>query len=632
MPAELWLKHVSLRADPDREETLRMDMRRTASALALSALITLAGCAHADWKRALKEDTASSYHRFLREHPSSRYAEKARAHLAFVQLRAKPTREAFQSFAKEYADSDLVDDVRPLVEPAFFDQARGIGTPEAYRSFAADFGDGAFAARAEGNAEYLEHRGYDGDPAALAEFAKRNPQSDFAAEAERSVAVLRSRGGSEFQQIGLVVEIDATTPGADRLSRAFAERAYASYRAVGLDLVPLTGRTDPRARTVSALLVIRHRELIQRAAFERDSVTQSAIVAETQVTLTRAGSPQPVWQDAFSHRAPLSTQRPDESILFAAGATRYWTQFFVPVATWQTRDAARNASALQKPAVAMDAVEGRAVVLFGDGAFQIFDLADPAKPALVADYHRPRDLARFEGVAALGDRIAVFGQDGLELVRLGAAGPVREQVFSRTVIGSPTAVLDLGNGLLLAGNRGLQWLAEGAAEPRVLVPKVILGLARAGTHVLFTDGVELYSATLAQLQAGRIATDVNVGRAFDPSRVRVFGSRAIVMGARGVLCFDVSDPSRPTLRSRIEMNEVGEVRDAAFLAGRIFLLGDRGLQVLDASGERVVESVDVDPRQLLDAGGRHLVLAGERSLQVVDATPFVASAAAARAR
>jgi hypothetical protein len=114
--------------------------------------------------------------------------------------------------------------------------------------------------------------------------------------------------------------------------------------------------------------------------------------------------------------------------------------------------------------------------------------------------------------------------------------------------------------------------------------------------------------------------------------VRVFGARAIVMGARGVLCFDVSDPSRPVLRSRIEMNEVGDVRDAAFLAGRIFLLGDRGLQVLDASGERVVESVDVDPRQLLDAGGRHLVLAGERSLQVVDATPFVASAAAAGAR
>jgi hypothetical protein len=630
MPAEHWLKHVSLRADPDRKETLRMDTRKMASALALSGLIALAGCAHSDWKRALKEDTASSYHRFLREHPSSRYSEKARAHLAFVQLRAKPTREAFQAFSEDFADSGLVDDLRPHVESAFFEQARGIGTPEAYRSFAADFSGGAFTTRAEGNAEYLEHRGYDGDPGALAEFAKRNPQSDFAAEAERTVAVLRSRGGSEFRSVGLLVEVDASTPDADRLRRAFADRAYASYRAAGLDLVPLTGRSDPRARTLAALLVISHREQAQRAALERDSVTQSAIVADTQVTLTRAGSPQPVWQDGFSLRAPFSTQR-TESILFAAGATRYWTQFFVPVATWQTRDAARNANALQKPVVAMDAVEGRAVVLAGDGGFQIYDLADPAKPALVADYHRPRDLARFEGVAALGDRIAVFGQDGLELVRLGASGPVREQVYSRTAIGSPIALLDLGSGLLLAGNRGLQWLASGATEPRVLVPKPIRGLARAGSHVLFTDGVDLYSATLAQLQAGRIATDLDLGRAFDPARVRVFGTRALVLGARGVLCFDVSDAARPVLRSRIEMNQVGEVRDAAFLAGRIFLLGDRGLQVLDASGERVVESVDVDPRQLLDAGGRHLVLAGENSLQVVDATPFVASAAAARA-
>jgi hypothetical protein len=607
-----------------------MDSRRLASVLALSGALVFVGCAHADWKRALKEDTASSYHRFLREHPNSRYSEKARAHLAFVQLRSKPTREEFRAFSKEYADSGLVDDLRPHVESAFFEQARGIGTPDAYRSFLADFGEGAFAARAKGNAEYLEHQGYEVDPAALAEFARRNPESDFAAEAARSVAVLRTRGSSEFGRVGFVVEIDAATPSADRLRRVFADHAIASYRAAGLELVPLAGRSDPRARSFTALLTIVHRELAVRSTFERDTVTQSSMVAETQVTLTRAGSPQPVWQDSFTHRVPLSAERPTESILFAAGATRYWTQFFVPVATWQTRDAARSTNPLQKPAVAMDAVDGRAVVLFGDGSFQIFDLADPVKPALVADYRRPRDLSRFEGVAAFGDRIAVFGQDGLELVRLGAEGVTREQVYSRTAIGSPLVVVDLGSGLMLAGNRGLQWLENGAKAPRVLVPTPIRGLARAGSFLLFTDGVELYSATLQQLQAGRVATDLNLGRGFDPARIRVYGTRALVMGARGVLCFDVSDPTRPALRSRIEMNEVGEVRDAAFLGGRIFLLGERGLQVLDAAGERVEESVDVDPRQLLDAGGRHLVLVGESSLQVVDATPFVASATAAR--
>jgi hypothetical protein len=77
------------------------------------------------------------------------------------------------------------------------------------------------------------------------------------------------------------------------------------------------------------------------------------------------------------------------------------------------------------------------------------------------------------------------------------------------------------------------------------------------------------------------------------------------------------------------MNEVGEIRDAVFLSGRFFLLGNRGLQVADASSERVAESVDVAPRQGLVAGGRHLVLIGDRSLQVVDATPFLVSAPAA---
>ena len=103
-----------------------MNLRRAGSALALSLLVALTGCAHGAWKQALKEDKASSYHRFLREHPGSRYEEQARAHLAFVQLRANPTRDGFHEFIEHYGDSGLVDDLRPYVEAAFFDQARKI--------------------------------------------------------------------------------------------------------------------------------------------------------------------------------------------------------------------------------------------------------------------------------------------------------------------------------------------------------------------------------------------------------------------------------------------------------------------------------------------------------------------------
>ena len=74
---------------------------------------------------------------------------------------------------------------------------------------------------------------------------------------------------------------------------------------------------------------------------------------------------------------------------------------------------------------------------------------------------------------------------------------------------------------------------------------------------------------------------------------------------------------------------IGEVRDALAVSGQVFLLGDRGLQVVDRAGERVAESLDVSARQHLAVGGRHLVLIGGRTLEVVDTTPFVASMPAA---
>ena len=49
------------------------------------------------------------------------------------------------------------------------------------------------------------------------------------------------------------------------------------------------------------------------------------------------------------------------------------------------------------------------------------------------------------------------------------------------------------------------------------------------------------------------------------------------------------------------------------------------LQVADSRGERIVDSVDVVARSRVRAEGRHLVMIGEKSLQVVDATPFVAA-------
>jgi hypothetical protein len=95
-----------------------------------------------------------------------------------------------------------------------------------------------------------------------------------------------------------------------------------------------------------------------------------------------------------------------------------------------------------------------------------------------------------------------------------------------------------------------------------------------------------------------------------------------------VLWVDLSRPSQPRIVSRISTTEAGEIEDAVVLGGRLFLLGTRGLQISDRTGERIVDSVDVRTRARLGRSGRHIVMIGGDSLQVVDATPFFASAAA----
>ena len=94
----------------------------------------------------------------------------------------------------------------------------------------------------------------------------------------------------------------------------------------------------------------------------------------------------------------------------------------------------------------------------------------------------------------------------------------------------------------------------------------------------------------------------------------------------GALRLDIGDPAAPRLASRLEASEVGVLRDAAIASGRIFLLGERGLQLMDPEATRISQSIDVARMSRVAAMGRHLVSVGEQRLQVVDATPLTARA------
>jgi len=600
---------------------------RSSTGMVLAAVCLLA-CAGSAWERVRAEDTAAAYDRYLRDHADSDYASQARARLALVRLRSKPTAEGYDAFRAEFPDETLLAELRPSVESRVFERVRAIGTASAHREFLEDFSAGEFAERARGNLEFLEADGFGARPEALAAFAERHPASDFAAEARRSAEAVSVRDLSSFRRVGLSVEIAPGTPSPDRLVRVFSERATRRYAEAGIALVPLDAEGGPSAASLPVRLTIRHQEETLRADFTAEHGSASGILATTHVTLTRAGVAVPIWSDAFSFRA-AGAVRGDNSVLFGVGTQGFWSSFFVPVATWNTSAAVRQVRKLEKPIASLAVSGTRAIVLFTDGDLEMFDLGDPEQPVLLGAYRRKRDLSRWSGLHVAGDRIVLFGPDGIEVLALRGGRFVPELVLARGEVGTIVAVESLGREIVAAGSRGIVLIDGDKGQREVLLERPVQGLARSGDRLLFTDGVSLFVSTKSLLRERRVEAELRLGRGFGPGPLHVDDGQLLVLAQRGVAVVDLSVPNQPRLQSRIDTSEAGEISDAARIGGRVFLLGERGLQITDAQGAHVVDSACVAARLRVASAGRHLVMIGDKTLQVVDATPFLAEPAMA---
>ncbi len=600
---------------------------RVSIVLVLAAVSTLA-CAGSAWELARVEDSPSAYHRFLSDYADSDYASQARARLALVRLRSHPTAVGWNEFRAEFPDETLLAELRPSVAPILFERTRAAGTASAYREFLADFNEGEFAERARGNLEFLTSGGFEARADELAAFAARHPASDYSVEARRSAEAIQLRDQSGIRTVGLSIEIAPGTPNPERLIRVFRERAMQRYAEAGIALISLAGEADPRAASLPVRLTIRHQEEAIRADFSAERGTAAGVLARTRVTLARTGDADPIWSDEFAFRAGGAVPGAD-SVVFGVGAQAYWASFFVPAVSWQTNVAVRAARGLGKPVASLAMSGSRAFVLFTDGDLEMFDLGDPERPAEIGSYRRKRDLSRWSGLHLLGDQVVIFGPDGIEVLALRDGRFVPTLALDRGVVGSIVAVENLGREIVAAGNRGLVLVDPGKGQREILLERPLQGLARSGDRLLFSDGTSLFVSTLPLLRERRVDAELRLGRGFGPGLLRVDGDHVVVLGQRSVGVVDVSLPARPILVSRVEASEAGEIRDAARIGGRLFLLGERGLQLTDAQGARVVDAACVTARWRLTPAGRHLVMIGEKSLQVVDATPFVSEPAMA---
>jgi hypothetical protein len=586
------------------------------------ALLTLTGCVGTAWNRALETDTPAAYYRFMRDHAESKYADEARERLDFHKLKRNPTLAGFDAFQKKFPDSALISELHPALEKPAFEAARAQGTSVAYRAFLASFAGGSLAARAEGNAVYVEAQGFAGNAAQLASFAKRYPDSDFSAEAERTVTAVAAHRAGRTDRVGLVLDIAASTPERKRVREVLLDRIKELTERVGVQLVEISGNVaaDDSSGHPPVRLEVTHVEREVDRQVRSGELARPAMLGETQIVLREGGAV--IASRRFELRVEDKQYVPGTSVLFSSVSPKYWDDFFVPIARWRNDRTIRPPIALNRPIVDLDGVGDRTVVLYEDGDFELLGLADPTEPVRLAEYNRGEDYKKWTGVRVLGDRVAIYGEEGLELVRFTNDGPVAEKTWSRGQIGRVLSLTPLGDKLVIVGAKGMQLLDPATGTIQRVMRRVIMSVATEGNTLVFVDGESIYVSSLELLAQNRVIAQMKLGKTFGPNNVRVLDQAAIVTGPGGALVIDLQNPKQPKAKAKLSTRDIGEVVDATRVRGRVFLVGKRGLQVLNRSLTRIEETIDVGERNRVTVMGRHLVTADRAGLQVVDASPW----------
>lgn len=588
------------------------------------ALLSMSGCVGRAWDRAVEEDTSAAYYRFMRDHGDSRYADEALERLDFHKLNRNPTLAGFEAFKRKYPGSALIAALHPVLEEPAFEVARAQGTSAAYRKFLGAFPDGALADRAEGNAVYVKAKGFGGDAARLAAFAKSYPESDFSSEAERTAKAVAARRSGRIDRVGLVLEIASSTPELKRVRKALLDRIEELMERAGVQLVEIPTRVAVGDASIypTLRLEVNHSERAVGRQAPVGELVRPAILGETQIVL-REGTDGPIIASRRFHvRVDDKAHVPGKSVLFSSDSKSYWNDFFVPIARWRNDQAIRPAIALDRPIADLDGVGDRTVVLYEDGDFEMLGLADPTQPIRLAEYHRDEAYKKWSGIRLLGNRVAIYGEEGLELVRFTDSGPIVERTWTRGEIGRVLSLAPLGDQLVIVGAKGMQILDLETGTLRRVMRRVQLSVAAVGDTLAFVDGESVYLSNLELLAENRVIAQMKLGKTFGPNRVRVLDQTAIVTGPGGALVIDVRNPKQPKVIAKLSTHDIGEVVDATRLRGRIFLVGMRGLQVLNRSLTRVEETIDVGERNRVTVMGRHLVTADRIGIQVVDATPW----------
>jgi hypothetical protein len=598
-------------------------------------VVGLFACGGISWNAARKEDSIASYHRFLRDHPDSRHAPQATERLEYLRVGQHPSVAAFRKFEERFPSSPLLPDLQATVEPHFFKEAREENTAEAYQRFLEMYPDSSFSPRAEGNQVYLQRVQRDPSPARLSEFANAYPESDFAPLARRTQELLELRDGAAIRRLAVRVRVGRTVERRERVRQGFGSVVRAAYAEHAVHAF-LLRESDPVPADADGWMQIDYDEVPAEGTFGART-----ILCHCRVRLFHRDVTETVWDrtfEAVADHLDQGGQREDPTV-FGSRGYRFWGEFFVPVSTWPTSRARIYRHEFSDPVRAVDVLGDRAAVLLQDGSLEYLDLSNPLEPAVLARYRHQRDLTRWEGVVLLREHRAVtYGPDGAELVDLSKVNTRAQARWERLHVGQVKGGALSGETVLLAGDQGLYAVRAMRNPPTLhrLTDEPLVGVTVRDLHVVMVSDVGVTTAGVHDLVKWAVAgsgasapaeSRVRFPTDFGAKRAQDSGDSLFVFGKVGVLEVSTEDPKHLSLVSHLTRDKDDVIRDVAPLNGRLFVLGQRGLEVTDRKGQSVSDLIQVDADQRVVTADRFLVLTGGPLLEIVDTGAYRSGAA-----
>ncbi len=594
---------------------------RVVGALSLVVATTL-GCADASWEGTQRTNTVAAYTRFLRSNPDSAHAQAAEERIAFLRAMSHQTIAAYDEFAAKYPNSALTAELKAAMEPLFFERARAANTVSSYQDFLDNFPGGQLSQRVKGDLAYVQMLAAEPSVASLREFLHEYPDSDFSADAQRSLDLVAFKSETTVKHLGIRVEVAPNAAQPQRVRRGFVSVVARNYREHGIEVTLIPTGSEPTP-DMQGWIRLDYDEAQASGTFGG-----STILARCRVRLYNNAAPnEPIWDRTFEAPAEhiLKGTYGRDKTVFGNSRYPFWKQFFVPVSTWASTEARVQRLDYLEDVRAIDMRGDVVAVLFARGGFDLLDVASPLDPRVIDRYRRDDDLSSWNGVKIVDDKhILIYGPDGAELVQRTDGKPVPLGKWEVAEVGAVLAAGAYDDTLLLASNKGVHAIriASQRMAPHRLLEGTYVGLEVAKPYIYLVQPTRVEVTSPKHLLRHLAGSPVTLSDRLPAKSARVAGDSLVVFGKDDAIELSLAVPARPRMVGHIDAEKVGRLVDVVADGNRTYLLGERGLQVANLDDRRIADSVQVTGTQSITRRGRYVFVAGDRTLEVLDVGPY----------